>query len=288
MTTVVDAHHHLLDPARRDYPWLTPDYAAIDRRFGPEDLAPELVAAGIDRTILVQSIASVDEARELLSTAWTTGFIAGVVGWVDLTDPAVAEVIAELRAAPGGGGLVGIRHQVQDEPDPDWLSRPDVRRGLQAVEAAGLTYDLLVRSRELPAAVSVARERPGLRLVVDHLAKPPIRSGATEPWASLMRPFGELPNVWGKLSGLVTEADPVAWRVADLAPFVDLALGIFGPARLMFGSDWPVCLVAASYAEVISAARELTVALSSPEREAIFGGAAGRAYDLSVASDGVG
>jgi L-fuconolactonase len=286
--TTVDAHHHLLDPARRDYPWLTADYAAIDRRFGPEDLAPELAAAGIDRTILVQSIASLDETRELMSTASTTGLIAGVVGWVDLTDPAVAEVIAGLRAAPGGGGLVGIRHQVQDEPDPDWLSRPDVRRGLQAVEAAGLTYDLLVRSRELTAALAVARERPGLRLVIDHLAKPPIRSGATEPWASLMRPFGELPNVWGKLSGLVTEADPVAWRVADLAPFVDLALGIFGPARLMFGSDWPVCMVAASYADVVSAARELTVELSSPQREAIFGGAAERAYDLSVASDGVG
>jgi L-fuconolactonase len=286
--TTVDAHHHLLDPARRDYPWLTADYAAIDRRFGPEDLVPELAAAGMDRTILVQSIASLDETLELLSTASTTGLIAGVVGWVDLTDPAVAEVIAGLRAAPGGGRLVGIRHQVQDEPDPDWLSRPDVRRGLQAVEAAGLTYDLLVRSRELPAALAVARERPGLRLVIDHLAKPPIRSGATEPWASLMRPFGELPNVWGKLSGLVTEADPVAWRVADLAPFVDLALGIFGPARLMFGSDWPVCMVAASYADVVSAARELTVELSSPQREAIFGGAAERAYDLSVASDGVG
>jgi L-fuconolactonase len=286
--TTVDAHHHLLDPARRDYPWLTADYAAIDRRFGPEDLVPELAAAGMDRTILVQSIASLDETLELLSTASTTGLIAGVVGWVDLTDPAVAEVIAGLRAAPGGGGLVGIRHQVQDEPDPDWLSRPDVRRGLQAVEAAGLTYDLLVRSRELPAALAVARERPGLRLVIDHLAKPPIRSGATEPWASLMRPFGELANVWGKLSGLVTEADPVAWRVADLAPFVDLALGIFGPARLMFGSDWPVCMVAASYADVVSAARELTVELSSPQREAIFGGASERAYDLSVASDGVG
>jgi L-fuconolactonase len=205
-----------------------------------------------------------------------------------LTDPAVAEAIAGWRAAPGWGGLVGIRHQVHDEPDPDWLLRPDVGRGLDAVEAAGLTYDLLVRSRELPAALAVARERPGLRFVIDHLAKPPIRSGATEPWASLLRPFGELPNVWCKLSGLVTEADPVAWRVDDVAPFVDIALGIFGPARLMFGSDWPVCLVAASYADVVSAARELTAGLSIPEREAIFGGAAEHAYGLSLAPDGIG
>lgn len=288
MTTVVDAHHHLLDPARTDYPWLTTDYAAIDRRFGAEDLAPELAAAGVDRTILVQTIPSLDETREFLATAATVGFIGGVVGWVDLTDPAVAEAIAGWRAAPGWGGLVGIRHQVHDEPDPDWLLRPDVGRGLDAVEAAGLTYDLLVRSRELPAALAVARERPGLRFVIDHLAKPPIRSGATEPWASLLRPFGELPNVWCKLSGLVTEADPVAWRVDDVAPFVDIALGIFGPARLMFGSDWPVCLVAASYADVVSAARELTAGLSIPEREAIFGGAAERAYGLSLAPDGIG
>jgi L-fuconolactonase len=159
---------------------------------------------------------------------------------------------------------------------------------LQAVEAAGLAYDLLVRSRELPAALAVAREQPGLRFVIDHLAKPPIRSGATEPWGSLLRPFGELPNVWCKLSGLVTEADPLAWRADDLAPFVDIALGIFGPTRLMFGSDWPVCLLAASYGDVLSTARELTAELSRPEREAFFGGTAERAYGLSVAPDRVG
>lgn len=288
MNVIIDAHHHFLDPRRTEYPWLTPDLAALDRRFGPEDLATELAAAGIDRTILVQTIPSVDETREFLATATTVPFIAAVVGWVDLTDPAVAAAIDGLRAGPGGGMLVGIRHQVHDEPDPEWLLRPDVRRGLAAVEASGATYDLLVRTRELPAALAVAQERPGLRFVIDHLGKPPIRSGAIEPWASLLRPFGDLPNVWCKLSGLVTEADPVAWRVDDLAPFVDVALGIFGPTRLVFGSDWPVCLLTASYADVVAAARELTVGLSSAERGAIFGGAAERAYDLSIAPDGVG
>ena len=286
--SAIDAHHHLIDPARTEYPWLTPDLAAIDRRFGPEDLEPELAASGIEHTILVQTISSLEETREFLATAAMVPFIAGVVGWVDLTDPSVADVIARLRAEPGGDGVVGVRHQVHDEPDPDWLSRPDVRRGLRAVDAAGLTYDLLVRSRELPAALAVARDLPGLRFVIDHMAKPPIRSGAIEPWAALLRPFAELANVWCKLSGLVTEADAVAWRVDDLAPFADVALAIFGPTRLMFGSDWPVCLLAASYAEVVGAARELTDRLSRAEREAVFGGAAESAYRLSVAPDGVG
>jgi L-fuconolactonase len=280
MTSIIDAHHHLLDPARHDYPWLTSDLAAIDRRFGPDDLAPELTAAGVDRTILVQTIASLDETREFLATAASVPFIAGVVGWVDLMDPAVTGAIDELRFGPGGEWLVGIRHQVHDELDPDWLLRADVRRGLAAVEAAGLTYDLLVRPRELPSALTVARERPGLRFVIDHLAKPPIHSGVTEPWASLLDPFGDLPNVWCKLSGLVTEADPLGWRLADLAPFVDIALETFGPRRLIFGSDWPVCLLAASYGDVAAAARELTSGLSTAERAAVFGGAAEAAYPL--------
>ena len=258
MSTVIDAHHHLLDPGRFDYPWLTPDLAAIDRRFGPDDLAPELTAAGIDRTILVQTIASLDETREFLATAASVPFIGGVIGWVDLTDPGVGGTLDGLRGGPAGEWLVGIRHQVQDEPDPDWLLRPDVRRGLAAVEAAGLAYDLLVRTRELPAALIVVREMPGLRFVIDHAAKPPIRSGATEPWARLLRPFGGLPNVSCKLSGLVTEADPTTWQVADLAPFVEIALETFGPPRLLFGSDWPVCLLAASYADVVAATRDLT------------------------------
>lgn len=288
MRLVVDAHHHLLDPARFDYPWLTPELAAIDRRFGPGDLAPELAAAGIDRTILVQTIGNLDETREFLATAAAVPFIGGVIGWVDLTDRGVSGSLDALRGGPGGEWLVGIRHQVHDEPDPDWLLRPDVRRGLAAIEAAGLTYDLLVRPRELPAALIVAREMAGLRFVIDHLAKPPIRSGDLEPWASLLRPFGELPNVSCKLSGLVTEAEPGMWQVDDLAPYVEIALETFGPRRILFGSDWPVCLLAASYTDVAGAARDLTADLTSTERAAVFGGAAEAVYRLSVAPDRVG
>ena len=290
MSTVVDAHHHFLDPARAEYPWLTPDLARIDRRFGPEDLAPELAGAGIDRSILVQTISSPDETREFLATAATTPFIAGVIGWVDLTDAAVAGSIEAVRSGPGGDRLVGIRHQVHDEPDPSWLLRDDVRRGLAVVEAASLTYDLLVRPRELPAALAVVRAQPSLRFVIDHLAKPPIASGDLESWASRLRPFRALENAWCKLSGLVTETDwqsSPGWRVTDLAPSVEIALEIFGPSRLIFGSDWPVCLLAASYREVVSVARELTDGLSDAERATVFGGAAERAYSLSVAPDRV-
>ena len=283
MSPVVDAHHHLLDPARFDYPWLTPELAAIDRRFGPEHLAPELAAAGIDRTILVQTIGNLDETREFLATAASVPFIGGVIGWVDLTDRGVSGSLDALRGGPGGEWLVGLRHQVHDEPDPDWLLRPDVRRGLAAIEAAGLTYDLLVRPRELPAALIVAREMAGLRFVIDHLAKPPIRSGDFEPWASLLRPFGELPNVSCKLSGLVTEADPTTWQVEDLAPYFEIALETFGPRRILFGSDWPVCLLAASYSDVAGVARDLTADLTGAERAAVFGGAAKAVYRLSAA-----
>lgn len=285
MRVVIDAHHHLLDPARAEYPWLTPELAPIHRRFGPEDLALELAAAGVDRSILVQTRSSSEETREFLATAATTSFIAGVIGWVDLTDADVAGSIDAARSGPGGDRLVGIRHQVHDEPDPAWLLRGDVQRGLAAVEAASLTYDLLVRAREMPAALTVVRAQPALRFVIDHLAKPPIRSGDLEPWASRLRPFGELENVWCKLSGLVTEADWRTWQVADLAPSVQVALEIFGPSRLIFGSDWPVCLLAASYSEVVAAAQELTAGLSDTERAVVFGGAAERAYPSSGEED---
>ena len=286
MTVIIDAHQHFIDPARTDYPWLTPDLAVIDRRFAPEDLAPELAAAGVDRTILVQTLSSPAETGEFLATAAATPFIAGVVGWVDLTEAGAAASIERLRAGPGGDRLVGIRHQVHDEPDPAWLLRPDVRRGLAAVAAAGLAYDLLVRVREMPAALTVARERPDLRVVIDHLAKPPIRSGDLRDWAAQLRPFGELEHVWCKLSGLATEADS-DWRVADLAPAVEVALEVFGPSRLMFGSDWPVCLLASTYGEVAATARALTAGLSDTERDAVFGGAAERAYRLAIPAEGI-
>jgi L-fucono-1,5-lactonase len=279
-TLTIDAHHHFWDPARADYPWLTDELAAIRRRFGPEDLAPLAARAGIDRTILVQTRSSLEETREFLATAADHELIAGVVGWVDLTDPGVGDVIAGVRDGAGGSRLLGIRHQVHDEPDPAWLRRPEVESGIDAVGAAGLAYDLLVRPRELPAALATVRAHPNVTFVIDHLAKPPIRAGDIEPWRSLMRPFGELDNVACKFSGLVTEADSQAWRLDDIQPFVDVAVETFSPDRLLFGSDWPVCLLAATYDEVFEAARSLTSQFSPDERDQLFGGTAQRVYRL--------
>ncbi len=278
----IDSHHHFWDPDRATYPWMTDDLAPIRRRFGPADLRPLIDGMRISRTILVQTRSSTNETEEFIATAAAERFIAGVVGWVDLTDPAVADEIARLRAAPGGDRLVGIRHQVQDEPDPEWLARPDVRRGLAAVASAGLAYDLLVRPRELSAAFDAAAALPDLRFVVDHIGKPRIAAAEMEPWAGRIRSMAELPNVACKLSGLVTEAAWGSWTTVDLHPYVDAVLDAFGPERLMFGSDWPVCLLAASYDRVVSADRELLAALSADERARIFGVTAMEVYGLDV------
>jgi L-fuconolactonase len=276
---VVDAHHHFWDPARATYPWMTDALASIRRRFGPEDLRPLLAANGVDRTVLVQTISSLGETREFLATAAANELIAGVVGWVDLTAPDLAEQLAALRAGPGGAKLVGIRHQVHDEADPEWLGRPDVRRGIAAVGRAGLAYDILVRTRELPSALALVRDFPSMRFVVDHIAKPPIMSGAIDEWAARLRPLAEYPNVFCKLSGMVTEADWKSWRVDDLAPYASRVLEWFGPDRCVFGSDWPVCLVAGSYARVIDACRELVPPVA---RERVFGANAAELYRLPV------
>jgi L-fuconolactonase len=277
---IVDAHHHFWDPSRADYPWMTDDLAAIRRPFGPDDLAPVLRASGVDRTVLVQTRASVDETLEFLATAAATPFLAGVVGWVDLTDAGVADAIAKLRAAQGGEHLVAIRHQVHDEPDPEWLLREDVRRGIAAVGEAGLAYDLLVRPRELPAALAVTQELTDVRFVIDHIAKPSIASGVLQSWADLIRPFGDLAHVWCKVSGMVTEADWVSWQPDDLRPYVQHVLDVFGPDRLLFGSDWPVCLLAASYQRVFDSARAALGDLNPSETAAIFGGNATDVYRL--------
>jgi L-fucono-1,5-lactonase len=277
---IVDAHQHFWDPGRADYPWMTAELAVIRRRFGPDDLAPLLRERGVDRTIVVQTQSSVEETRELLALAAATEFVAGVVGWVDLTSPSVAATIAELRRRPDGRYLVGVRHQVHDEDDPDWLLREDVQSGLAAVAEADLVYDLLGRPRELPAALETTRRLPELRFVIDHLAKPPIAAGELEPWAGRMAPFADLANVSCKLSGLVTEAEWSSWTRADLVPYVNRAEGWFGDERLLFGSDWPVCLLATSYGKVFDAYIDALGDLSRTARERIVGLNAVRVYGL--------
>jgi L-fuconolactonase len=277
---IVDSHQHFWDLERFDYPWMTEDLRPIRRSFGPADLEPLLAARGVQRTVIVQATSSAVETRYLLEIAAETDFVSGVVGWVDLADPDVFALVDDLRNGEGGDYLVGIRHQVHDEADPDWLLRDEVQRGLRKLTSADLAYDLLVRPRELPAAVRTARAQPGLRLVIDHIAKPSIREGELEEWARAMAPFAGLDNVYCKLSGMVTEADWNAWRPADLVAYVERVLDWFGEDRLMFGSDWPVCLLAASYGEVMDALDGALGSLGESARAKIFGGNAVAFYHL--------
>jgi L-fuconolactonase len=275
---VVDAHHHLWDPAHRDYPWMGDELAAIRRRFDAGDLKPLIDANGIDHTVVVQTVSSLKETSEFLQAAADNEFIAGVVGWVDLTDRSVAKTLAGLKRSQGGTFLVGIRHQVHDEPDPKWLLREDVQRGIAEVGEAGLVYDVLVRTRELPAALETVKRHPRMRFVINHAAKPRIAAGVRdEAWEKGLAPLADHANVTCKLSGLVTEADWKAWTPGQLEPYVRRVLEWFGPERCMFGSDWPVCLLAAPYGDVVEAMRSI-----AGDDANVFGETATRVYGLTI------
>jgi len=278
---VVDAHHHVWDLSVRDQDWITGKaLAPLRRDFTLADLEPEARAAGVDATVLVQTVTVAEETPEFLALADRSELVAGVVGWSDLTAPDIADTLAALRELPGGDRLVGLRHQVQGEPDPEWLLRPDVLRGLAAVADAGLVHDLVILPHQLPAATRAAAALPDLVLVLDHAGKPPVATGRTAPWADDLRAFAALPNTVCKLSGLVTEADWDRWTPGDLRPYAETVIDAFGPGRLMFGSDWPVCRLAATYTEVLDTARALIQHLSDAEQAAVLATTAERVYGL--------
>jgi L-fuconolactonase len=263
---IVDAHQHFWDPSHADYSWMSDDLEPLRRSFGPDDLAPLLAEHGVGATIVVQARGSLDETRALLELAAATPFVAGVVGWVDLTGDGAQNL----------DGLVGVRHQVHDEPDRDWLLRQDVQRGIAAVGDAGLPIDLVLRPEQLPAAVETARRHPGNSFVLDHVGNPPLRSGDLVAWRSAVTELADLPNVACKLSGLFTVAGPGA----DLAAVVEQALLWFGAERCMFGSDWPVCLLETDYGAALALVRD---AVPEPERELVLAGTAIRTYGLELA-----
>jgi L-fuconolactonase len=286
---VIDAHQHVWDLSAHDQPWLesAAELAPLRRTFTLADLAPLAAAAGVTATVVVQTVAESWETPELLALAAGPGLAAGVVGWVDLAAPDVADVLAELRELPGGDRLAGIRHPVLAEPDADWLARSAVLRGLAAVAAAGLAYDVVGEPRHLPAAVTAAAALPELTFILDHLGNPdtgPSASlGTSEPWATAVTRMAALPNTAAKLSGILGAPRPPGTgpgNVAHIRPYYDLALSEFGPARLMFGSDWPPCTLDATYAQVCAAARALTSDLSRSEQDAIFSTTARQRYHL--------
>jgi len=279
--TVIDAHVHLWDLAARPQPW-TAEFPALQRSFLLPDLEPVLDSQGVDAAVAVQAGDTTGETLDLLALAATSLRLAGVVGWVDLESLDVPVAVAALKTAPGGGKLVGVRHQLQVEPDPRYLARPGVREGLIVVAAAGLAYDVVVSPGQLPFVAETAAALPDVRFVLDHAGKPPIASGDLRAWRADVARLGALPNMAVKLSGLVTEAGWAGWTQADLAPVIDHVLACFGAERTMVGSDWPVCLLAADYGAVRSAIAAALSRLDSAGQTAVLGGTAARWYQIAV------
>jgi L-fuconolactonase len=273
----IDAHQHFWMYSPAEYEWIDDSLSALRRNFLPGDLNPELENAGFGGSIAVQARQTLEETRWLLDLAARSPWILGVVGWVDLRSPDVRSQLEVLARNPK---LVGIRHIVQSEPDDRFLLRPDFMRGISVLEEFDLAYDILIYSRHLPVAAEFVERFPRQRFVLDHLAKPPIKSGNFDSWAHGISPLAAFPNVFCKLSGLVTEADWQHWKAEQIVPFLDVAFESFGPDRLMIGSDWPVCLVAASYARAVEVVKSYLVQKNSECQDRVLGGNARRFYQL--------
>jgi L-fuconolactonase len=273
---IVDSHFHLWRYDVREFDWITDEMSRIRRDHLAADVEAEYWAYGVSVGVAVQARQSLEETRFLLEQKRASSRIWGVVGWLDLRSDRLAADLDEL-----GPSLCGVRHIVQAEPDDEFLLRPDFQRGIAELRRHDLAYDILIYPKHLGVTQRFVRSHPDQRFVVDHLAKPFIKDQKLEPWASDLRALAQYPNVSAKLSGLVTEADWSRWRPEDLRPYLDVALEAFGPKRLMFGSDWPVCLVAASYDQVLGVVRDFVGTLSEDEQAAILGANAIDFYRLT-------
>lgn len=274
---LIDAHQHfwIYNPA--EYDWIDDSMAALRRDFLPRDLTPELESNGFHGSVAVQARQTLEETRWLLGLAEHSPSILGVVGWVDLHAP---DIRSQLKALTQNPKLVGVRHVVQSEPDERFLLRPDFLRGISVLEEFDLAYDILIYPKHLLVAAEFVERFPRQRFVLDHLAKPAIRDSRIDPWAQGIKRLAEFPNVFCKLSGLVTEADWHQWRPEHISPFLDVAFETFGPDRLMIGSDWPVCLVAAPYTRTIEVVKTYLQTQTTESRDAVLGGNAKRFWRL--------
>ena len=275
----IDAHQHFWSYSAAEYPWIGKGMERLAHDHLPADLALLAAAEAIGGTVAVQARQSLEESRWLLELADANPLILGVVGWVDLRSTHVED---QLRAFAEHPKFVGVRHVVQDEPDPRFLLGDSFLHGIRKLATFGLTYDLLLYPQQLPAAAEFVGRFPEQPFVLDHLAKPRIKAGELDPWRQDLRALAAHGNVLCKLSGMVTEADWQGWKRSDFTPYLEVALEIFGPKRLMIGSDWPVCTLAAGYPETIGIVREFLAPLAAAEREAIEGGNAARFYALPV------
>ena len=273
----IDSHQHFWRYDAAQYPWIPQD-SPLHRDWLPNDLAPLLTASGLDGCVAVQARQTVEESRWLLELAERAPIIKGVVGWVDLRSESVGQQLAELADHPK---FRGVRHVAQDEPDVNFLIGADFQRGIGALHQFGLTYDLLVFPKQLPAAIELVRKFPEQAFVLDHVAKPPVKAATLSPWREQIRELAKAPNVLCKVSGLVTEADHTAWRPADFTPFLEVIFDAFGEDRLMFGSDWPVCLLAGSYERVFKLVEDYARPLPAGGRARLFGENATRFYGLA-------
>lgn len=279
--SVIDAHQHLWNLDRVSYPWLTAEAGALYRSFTEQEVEPQMAAAGIDRTVLVQSADSYEDTDFMIEVANRWPRVAGIVGWVPLREP--AEAATALGRYQVDRRFVGVRHLIHTEPDPDWLLDDAVQDGLALLAEQGLTFDVVaVSSRHLEHVSTIAERHPHLRLVIDHLAKPPIAERGWQPWSTLMGRAAAHPNVFAKISGLNTAADPQSWTARDLQPYIDHALEVFGAERLMFGGDWPVTTLAGDYAKVWQETNIALASLDDAARLRILGGTAIDFYRLQL------
>jgi L-fuconolactonase len=275
---ILDAHHHLWKFNDAEYGWMDETMSILKRDYLPADLEKQLDGPGVSGTIAVQARQTVEETRWLLEMAGQHSFIKGVVGWVDICSDQLSKQLDQLSSHPL---LVGVRHVIHDEPDDDFMLRPAFIKGMEKLVQHNLTYDLLIFPRHLQRAIDLVSLFPDQRFILDHMAKPQIRSGILVPWQEEMAALADLPNVWCKVSGMVTEANIEQWKYEDFIPYLDTVAETFGPDRIMIGSDWPVCRLAGEYQQIMDIPVRYFNALDPDEKEKVFGLNCADCYELT-------